>query len=63
MTIGAGQAIAPIVFEAAEDAKTTVGTATVAGLSRFGDRKGELEYVAGVSPSGPAIERTRSLVG
>ncbi len=58
VTIGAGQAIAPIVFEAAEDAKTSVGVATVAGLSRFGDRKGSLEYLEGVFPSGPAFERT-----
>ena len=35
--------IAPIVFEAAEDAKTTVGTVTVVGLSHFGDRKEALE--------------------
>ena len=52
-----GQVIAPIVFEAAEDAKTAVGMATVAGLSRFGDRKETLEFVAGVSPPGPGFER------
>ena len=57
VTIGAGQIIAPIVFEAAGDAKTTVGIASVAGLSRFGDRKESLEYVAGVSPQGPGLER------
>ena len=58
VTIGAGQVIAPIVFEAADDAKTAVGIASVAGLSRFGDRKESLEYVAGVSPQGPGLERT-----
>jgi hypothetical protein len=57
VTIGAGQVIAPIVFEAAEDARTGVGIASVAGLSRFGDRKESLEYVAGVSPQGPGFER------
>ncbi len=57
VTIGAGQPIAPIVFEAAEDAKTAVGIASVAGLSRFGDRKESLEYLAGVSPQGPNFER------
>ncbi len=57
VTIGAGQAIAPIVFEAADDAKTTVATVTVAGMSRFGERKESLDYVAGLSPSGPAFER------
>jgi hypothetical protein len=57
VTIGPGQVITPIVFEAADDAKTAVGIASVAGLSRFGDRKESLEYVAGVSPQGPAFER------
>ena len=57
VTIGANQAIAPIVFEAAENAQNVVGTATVAGLSRFGDRKDELQFLAGVSPQGPGLER------
>jgi hypothetical protein len=57
VTIGAGQVLAPIVFEAAEEAKTGVGIASVAGLSRFGDRKESLDYVAGVSPQGPGFER------
>jgi hypothetical protein len=57
VTIGPGQVIAPIVFEAADDAKTTLGIASVAGLTRFGDRKESLEYVAGVSPQGPGLER------
>jgi hypothetical protein len=58
VTIGAGQVIAPIVFEAADDAKTAVGIASVAGLSWFGDRRESLEYVAGVSPQGPGFERS-----
>ncbi len=58
VTIGAAQAIAPIVFEAALDARTAVGIATVAGLSRFGDRKEDLQYVGGVSPQGASLERT-----
>ena len=58
VTIGANQAIAPIVFEAADNAQNGVGTATVAGLSRFGDRKEDLQFVEGVSPQGPSLERT-----
>jgi Bacterial pre-peptidase C-terminal domain len=58
VTVGANQAIAPIVFEATENAQNAVGTATVAGLSRFGDRKDELQFLAGVSPQGPSLERT-----
>ncbi len=58
VTIGANQVIAPIVFEAAENAQNAVGTATVAGLSRFGDRKDDLQFLAGVSPQGPSLERT-----
>jgi hypothetical protein len=58
VTIGATQVLAPIVFEAAENAQNVVGTASVAGLSRFGDRKDELQYVSGVSPQGPSLERT-----
>jgi hypothetical protein len=57
VTIGANQAFAPIVFEAAETAQNEVGTATVAGLSRFGDRKDDLQFLAGVSPQGPSLER------
>ena len=53
VTIGAGQTIAPIVFEAAENAKSTVGTVSLVGSSHFGDRKEALEYVDGVSRSGP----------
>ena len=57
VTIAATQAIAPIVFEAAENAQNSVGTATVAGLSRFGDRKDDLQFMSGVSPQGPSLER------
>jgi hypothetical protein len=58
VTIGANQAIAPIVFEAAQNAQTTIGTATVAGVSRFGDRKDDLLYLRGVSTEGRSLERT-----
>jgi hypothetical protein len=57
VTIGAPQVIAPIVFEAAENAQNAVGRATVAGLTRFGDRKEDLQYIPGVSPQGPGLER------
>jgi len=55
VTIGPGQVIAPIVFEAALAAKTTVGTVTMVGLSHFGDRKEALEHVAGASSPGPDL--------
>ena len=58
VTIGATQAIAPIVFEAAENAQTVLWSATALGRSRFGDRKEDLQYLAGVSPQGPGLERT-----
>ena len=58
VTIGPGQVIAPIVFEAAEQARTTVGTVTLVGLGHFGDRKEDLEYVAGASPLGPDLTHT-----
>ncbi len=57
VTIGATQAITPIVFEAAEKAENAVGEVTALGLSRFGDRKNDLQYLSGVSPQGPALER------
>jgi hypothetical protein len=53
VTIGPGQAIAPIVFEAAESATPAVGTVTLVGTSHFGDRKQALNYVAGASTLGP----------
>jgi hypothetical protein len=55
VVIGPGQVIAPIVFEAAEDAKTGVGEVTLVGRSRFGDRKNELTYVPGATPLGQDI--------
>jgi hypothetical protein len=58
VTIGPGQAIAPIVFEADPAAKTTVGTVAITGRGRFGDRKEALEYVAGASSLGPDITQT-----
>jgi hypothetical protein len=58
VTIGPGQTIAPFVFEAAESAKTTLGTVSLVGLSRFGDRKASLEYVAGASSLGPDQRHT-----
>jgi len=58
VTIGAGQTIAPIVFEADENAKAIVGTASLVGSARFGDRKEALEYVDGASMLGPDLHRT-----
>ncbi|HKI19605.1 MAG TPA: pre-peptidase, partial [Isosphaeraceae bacterium] len=55
VTIGPGQVLAPIVFEAAEGSKATVGNATLVGLSRFGDRKETLGYVPGLASLGPAL--------
>jgi hypothetical protein len=55
VTIGPGQVVAPIVFEAADTAKPTVGSVTTVGVSHFGDRKEALEYVAGASPLGPDL--------
>jgi hypothetical protein len=57
VTIGPGQTTAPIIFEAAENAKATVGTASLVGTSRFGDRKEALEYVDGASALGPDLKR------
>jgi hypothetical protein len=57
VTIGPGQVIAPLVFEAAEASKPVVGTATLVGDSHFGDRKEALQYVAGASPLGPKLVR------
>jgi hypothetical protein len=58
VTIGPGQLMAPIVFEAAEGAKTTVGPVTLVGFSHFGDRKEGLGYVAGAAPLGPDLNRS-----
>jgi hypothetical protein len=62
VTIGPAQALAPIVFEAAEDAKTGLGTVHLAGRAHFGDRKEHLAYVAGATPLGPDVTR-RALAG
>jgi hypothetical protein len=55
--IGPGQSLAPVVFTASEAAKPWVGTATLIGRSRFGDRKEDLRYVRGASALGPGVER------
>jgi hypothetical protein len=53
--IGAGESQAPIVFEAAEDAKATLGCVRLVGRARFGDRKESLEYVVGATALGPEL--------
>lgn len=55
VTIAAGQTLAPIVFEAEDNAKPCVGTVQLVGRSRFGDRKEELRYVSGATRLGPDI--------
>lgn len=55
VVIPAGQSTAPVVFEAEEGARATLGTARLVGRARFGDRKGELQYVAGATPLGPDV--------
>lgn len=57
VVIGPNQNTAPIVFEAAEGAKPVAGTARLVGRARYGDRKDELAYVAGVTPLGPDVAR------
>ncbi|HZW34677.1 MAG TPA: pre-peptidase [Isosphaeraceae bacterium] len=54
VTIGPGQIVAPLVFEASEPAQSTVETITLVGSSRFADRKHDLSYLAGAVPLGPA---------
>ena len=56
VTIGPGQVLAPIVFEAAEGSINTVGIARLVGHSRFGDRKESLGYVTGIASFGPDVE-------
>ena len=53
VVIAAGQVLAPLVFEADEDARPHVGTALLVGRARRGDRKEDLAYVAGATPLGP----------
>ena len=55
VVIAAGQAIAPIVFEAAEDAKRHIGLASLVATGHWGDRKEALTYVAGATPNGPPV--------
>ncbi len=60
VTIAAGQVVAPVVFEAEETAKSSVGIVQLVGRSRFGDRKEELSYVAGATKLGPTAPTRRS---
>jgi hypothetical protein len=55
VTVGPGQVTAPIVFVAVEKAGNAVGTVTLVGHGRFGDRKETLEYVAGALSLGPDL--------
>jgi hypothetical protein len=57
VVIGPGQVLAPIVFEAAEDAATGVGTVGLVGHTRFGDRKEELGSVPAAATAGQDIVR------
>ena len=55
VVIAAGQVVAPVVFEAAENARPVVGTVPLVGRARVGDRKEDLDYVAGATTLGPDI--------
>jgi hypothetical protein len=55
VVIATGQVAAPVVIEAADDAKPTVGTVRLVGLARWGDRKEALRYVHGASTLGPDL--------
>jgi hypothetical protein len=57
VVIGPGQVLAPVVFEAAEDAATAVGVVGLVGHTRFGDRKEELGSVAGAATAGEDMVR------
>jgi len=61
VVVAAGQAVGPVVFEAAGDAKSVVGTARLVGRSRFGDRKDALSYRSGVATLGP--DRSHAAAG
>ena len=50
-----GSVLAPVVFEADEDARPAVGTVRLVGRARFGDRKDEVGYVAGATTLGPDV--------
>ena len=55
VVIPAGQSTAPVVFEADAGATPTIGTVRLIGRARFGDRKDEVGYVAGVNTLGPDV--------
>jgi hypothetical protein len=55
VVIAAGQSLAPIVFEADDGARPTVGLVRLIGRARFGDRKESLRFVAGATPLGPLV--------
>ena len=55
VVIGQGQVLTPIVFEAAENAKSGLGSVSLVGLARFGDRKAELTYTSGATSLGPEL--------
>jgi hypothetical protein len=57
VVIPVGQPTAPIVFEADEGARPSLGTVRLIGRARFGDRKDEVDYVAGVTRLGPDLTR------
>jgi hypothetical protein len=58
VVIGPGQVLTPIVFESDPSAKNGVGTVTLVGRARFGDRKDELSYVSGATVLGQDVEHT-----
>jgi hypothetical protein len=55
VVIPAGQESALVVFEADAGATPTIGTVRLIGRARFGDRKDEVGYVAGVNTLGPDV--------
>ena len=55
VTIPAGQAQSPIVFESEEGVKPVTALVRLVGRARFGDRKEALDYVSGVSALGPDV--------
>ncbi|MFO0887814.1 MAG: PPC domain-containing protein [Isosphaeraceae bacterium] len=57
VVIGPGQALAPVVFEAGDDAKTGFGPVTLVGRTRFGDRKDEVGDASGTSVLGADLVR------
>ncbi len=57
VVIAAGEVVAPVVFEAADDARPAVGPVRLVGLARWGDRKESLRYVHGAAMLGPDLQR------